>query len=257
MLESDDSLLFASCSICTNAEAQVATNVAIDDAKLLDPGGPGIVFLTSGTSGPPKAAVLPRRSLAVKHLAPAGSASLNHRAGHWIGGADTMIEPILTGHTLHCIGFKATVDEVLQAFVDNRITHALFAPRILASLKEAIIGPSGTLSDDVKAKYSDLFRGLPTILNGGNLLDPAVASFWVDLTGRPLENFYASTECGIRVCSSISGPEVCVSFVFETRSRVNIRLQGCIGVPVEGVEMKLSREPVGEIRLKSATMFTQ
>ncbi|KAM3448676.1 hypothetical protein MY3296_007568 [Beauveria thailandica] len=238
VLQSDDSPLFASCSICTNAEAQVAANVAIDDAQSLDPSGPGIVFLTSGTSGPPKAAVLPRRSLAVKRLAPAGSASLNHRPGHWIGGADTMIEPILTGHTLHCIGFKATVNEVLQAFVNNRITHAMFAPRSLASLKDAIIGPSGTLSDDVRAKYSDLFRGLPTILSGGNFIDPAVGSFWVDLTGRPLENFYASTECGIRVCSSISGPE------------------RCIGVPVEGVEMKLSREPVGEIRLKSATMFT-
>ncbi|PMB68917.1 Acyl-CoA synthetase family member 3, mitochondrial [Beauveria bassiana] len=229
VLESDDSPQFASCSICTDAEAQVATNVAIDDAQYLDPSGPGIVFLTSGTSGPPKAAVLPRRSLAVKYLVPAGSASLNHRAGHWIGGADTMIEPILTGHTLHCIGFKATVDEVLQAYVNNRITHAMFAPRVLASLKDTIVGPSGILSDDVKAKYSDLFRGLPTILCGGNFIDPAVASFWVELTGRPLQNFYASTECGIR---------------------------GCIGTPVEGVEMKLSREPVGEIRLRSATMFT-
>ncbi|KAM0743986.1 hypothetical protein ACQRIT_001300 [Beauveria bassiana] len=238
VLESNDSPQFASCSICTDAEAQVATNVAIDDAQSLDPSGPGIVFLTSGTSGPPKAAVLPRRSLAVKYLVPAGSTSLNHRAGHWIGGADTMIEPVLTGHTLHCIGFKATVDEVLQAYVNNRITHAMFAPRVLASLKDAIVGPSGILSDDVKAKYSDLFRGLPTILCGGNFIDPAVASFWVELTGRPLQNFYASTECGIRVCSSISGPE------------------GCIGVPVEGVEMKLSREPVGEIRLRSATMFT-
>jgi hypothetical protein len=33
--------------------------------------------------------------------------------------------------------------------------------------------------------------------------------------------------------------------------------QGCIGVPGEAVKIKLTSEPVGEMRLRSRTMFTQ
>jgi malonyl-CoA/methylmalonyl-CoA synthetase len=186
--------------------------MTINESQVLSPGGPGVVFLTSGTSGPPKVAVLPRQCLVAEQLAPPGGAGINCRQGHWIGGADGMLEPILTGQSLHCIGQQATAAEVLQAFVDHRITHALFGPLLLTRMRDLIVGPTGVLSDQARRKYCTLFRGLLSIRGGGANIEPAVRQFWVNLTGLPYENFYASTELGMRACSSLSGEDVCIYF---------------------------------------------
>lgn len=250
---------FAGCLVSKDAEPQLATGISINSQQPLAPRGPGLVLLTSGTSGPPKCAVLPRQSLAAQYLAPPGGAGINCRPGHWIGAADGMLEPILTGQSLYCIGQRATVEEILQAFVNHRITHALFGPILLSRLRGLIVGPAGVLSDAARNKYGSMFRGLAAIRSGGSPIEPAVRQFWIDLTGLPVENFYASTESGIRACSSLAGEDVRDQHFFVARS-VDIYLtclQGCIGLPVDGVEVKLSAEPVGEIRLRSASMFTQ
>lgn len=254
-----DPISFTSCSISTSAPPFDTEKIEIDTTKTLSPDGPGVVFLTSGTSGPPKAAVLPRQSLALQNTASSGGAGINFRPGHWIGGADTMILPILAGQSLHCIGQNAGVDEILQAFLDHRITHTLLGAPLLPRLKDAITGPSGVLSDEARLKYGNIFRGMSTIRCGGGNVDPEVRDFWTDLTGLAFENFYASTEVGARVCSSISGSYVrsCLFCMFRERNAANMAAQGCIGVPIEGVRMKLSEEPVGEILVKTATCFTQ
>ncbi|OAQ98308.1 hypothetical protein LLEC1_03590 [Akanthomyces lecanii] len=154
---------------------------------------------------------------------------------------------------------RATVEEILQAFVSHRITHALFGPILLSRLRDLIVGPAGVLSDAARDKYGSMFRGLACIRSGGSPIEPAVRQFWLDLTGLPVENFYASTEAGIRACSSLAGEDVrdqhyLVALLVDFSLTC---LQGCIGLPVEGVEVKLSADPVGEMRLRSASMFTQ
>ncbi len=221
ILEVQESTPFISCPVSTDAEPQAAADVSIDDSKSLAPNGPGIVFLTSGTSGPPKAAVLPRQTLAAQYLSPPGGAGINCRPGHWIGAADGMLEPILTGNSLYCVGQRATVEEVLQAFVDYRITHALFGPILLMRMRDLIVGSTGVLSDDARMKYGAMFRGLSSIRAGGSAIEPATRQFWFDLTGLPFENFYASTEVGIRACSSLAGDDVCgKSFCVDSQERI-------------------------------------
>lgn len=199
---------FTNCSISTDAEPCAAAGVSIDTSKPLAPGGPGIALLTSGTTGPPKIVALPRQCLVANGLAPPGGAGINCRPGHWIGAADGMLEPILTGQSLYCIGQRATAEEILQSFLDYRITHALFGPRLLTRMRSLILGPTGVLSSAARQKYSSVFRGLSRIRAGGNTIELPVRQFWSDLTGLPFENFYASTEVGIRACSSLDGEEV-------------------------------------------------
>ncbi|KAL7932159.1 adenylate-forming enzyme AfeA [Trichoderma chlorosporum] len=230
--------LLAPCPISSNTEPQTSMDLKIDDSTPLDPSGPGIVLFTSGTTGPPKAAVLPRRSLTLEYPVTPGSAGANWRAGHWIGGADSLIRPILAGQTLYCVGWNAAVKDILQAFTDHQITFALFNPTLLRQMRDLIAGETGILTEEVKNNYCTLFRGLSTIMCGGNGIEESVRQFWFDLTGLPFENFYASTEMGTIAIESISEPV------------------GCIGTPVPGVEVKLSSGVVGEIRIKSPTMLT-
>jgi malonyl-CoA/methylmalonyl-CoA synthetase len=187
-------------------------DVKIDDSMPLDINGPGIVLFTSGTTGPPKAAVLPRRSLTSEYLAKPGSAGINWRAGHWISGADTLIVPILAGQSLYCIGWNAAAEDILQAFTNHHITYALFNPTLLRKMKDLITGETGTLTEDANKSYCTLFRGLSTIMCGGNGIEESIQQFWVDLTGIPVENFYASTEIGTRAIGCISEPVVRLHF---------------------------------------------
>lgn len=257
MRASGNSTLLATCPISSDTEPQVNMDVKIDDSITLDANGPGIVLFTSGTTGPPKAAVLPRRSLTLYNPVKPGSSGINWRAGHWIGGADSLIAPILAGQSLYCIGWNAAAEDILQAFINYHITFALFNPTLLRQMRDLIVGETGTLTEEVKKSYSTLFRGLSTIMCGGNGIEESVREFWFNLTGIPFENFYATTETGTIATRGISEPLVHIYFDLIPIISLTARVQGCIGTPVPEVEFKLSAGTVGEIRIKSPTMLTQ
>ncbi|KAF2093314.1 adenylate-forming enzyme AfeA [Rhizodiscina lignyota] len=231
--------------ISSDAQHKDRIDVKIDHNLPLDDDSPGLAIFSSGTTGDAKAVCLPRTALVPLSLAEPDGISLNYRPYHWVGAADSLIEPVLSGKILYSLDLRAPVPDVMQAFVDHRVTRATFYPTYLKDMKDLITDPrTGTLSEGARKKYCTMFRGLRSIMVGSRQIEASVRQFWVDLTGKPFECIYAVAETGMIVSSEISGPT------------------GCIGSPWPGAEMKLvpegieGLEDLGEIRVKSKTMMT-
>ena len=93
-------------SISSNARGAPSTQATIDNSLLVNPAGPGMIMFTSGTTGRPKGVILPRVLFNEVKDAGEDQVALNHRPCHWIGGARTSVDAILTGKTLVNIGEK-------------------------------------------------------------------------------------------------------------------------------------------------------
>lgn len=200
-----------SLPISCDAKRLRSTDVGIDDAIQMDPGGPGLVVFSSGTTGRPKGAVLPRRCFSGRQPVDPGTVSLNYRPGHWIGGARSLIGPLLAGKKLYTIRAKlgkARAEVVLEAFRDRRINHVSFTPDVLRQIKYLLLENRSELSEEEKGKYSSYFKGLRTIRCSSGMLESSTKDFWTDLTGLPFENMFAATELGGAATLGKSGQQV-------------------------------------------------
>lgn len=185
---------FFSLQASCNAEAlRSVASVRIDDALHVAADGPGAVLFTSGTTGRPKMVVLPRQCFAYPELAEPGSATINYRPIHWIGGARCLLEAIVTGVKLFTLEEKSASVSILETFRNHRITHMSFSPMTLRRLKLAVIS---SMEKDPQADYTSLFSGLSKIKCGGSMVESSTMEFWSKLTGRPVEIFYSATELG-------------------------------------------------------------
>ncbi|OBT53698.1 hypothetical protein VE04_06328 [Pseudogymnoascus sp. 24MN13] len=227
--------------ISCNAEPLRNVDIGIDDNLQLDPDGPGLLLFTSGTTGFPKGAVIPRRCFADPQDVEPGAAAISYNPAHWIGGARSLIGPVLTSKKLYIVAQKAgraRAEAVLEAFRNHRITHAIFTPALLRHMKDILIDQSGNLSDDKKNRCSSYFKGLSAIRCSAGVVEFSTKEFWTDLTGLPFENFYSVTELGGGVTRGISA------------------IKGSIGTPLPGITIKLSEGNHGEIYVKSPKMLT-
>ncbi len=138
-------------------------------------------------------AVLPRRCFAYTELAAAGSATVNYRPIHWVGGARCLIEAIVTGKELFALEEKNSSISLLETFKQHRITHASFSPMTLRRLKSILIEE---MEKDPEADCGSWFGGLSAISCGGSMVELSMVEFWSKLTGLPFEVFYSATELG-------------------------------------------------------------
>ncbi|KAK5806778.1 hypothetical protein VI817_001036 [Penicillium citrinum] len=193
--------------IQTGADSVLGTHVEIDNSVTLDPAGPGMVLFTSGTTGRPKGVVLPRICFAELQAVEQGNAVLNHRPGHWIGGARNLIEPVVTGGILVSIGEKvreSRAEAVLHALAKHKITDVFFTPALLRWMKHLLTDEDGGLSTRSLSKYSGAFNNLSSIKCTGGVCESSTIEFWKSLTGLPFETTYAGTEMGGIACRSRS-----------------------------------------------------
>ncbi|KJZ76351.1 hypothetical protein HIM_04080 [Hirsutella minnesotensis 3608] len=232
-----DSVDFFTLPISTNASPVSVHTVGIDESLSLDPQGPGVVMCTSGTTGIPKAAVLPRQCLVQTRPAALGKANLSYRPPHWRGGFASAILPVISGHKLFSLKQQAEAWELWEMLRSKRITLLIFNPVLLRRMREFYEAEIAAMDDETRSEYILGFRNLGSIRCSGAFLAPGLKRFWTDLTGLPFKNAYGQTECG----STVTEVDFTVGQV----------------VTDHDVEVKLSSGTHGEFLVKSDWMMTE
>lgn len=167
--------------------------VRIDETLHVAAEGPGAVLLTSGTTGRPKMVVLPRQCFAYPELAAPGSATINYRPTHWVGGTRCLLKAAVTGVKIHAMDEKSSSDAILETMEKHRITTMSFSPMTLRRLKTVLISK---MESSPQVEYASWFSGLTVIRCGGSMVDSSTMEFWSKLTGLPFQIFYSATELG-------------------------------------------------------------
>jgi malonyl-CoA/methylmalonyl-CoA synthetase len=185
--------------ISTSADPIEYTKISTDFERQMASNGPGLVVFTSGTTGPPKAAVLPRTCFTNKQPVELGNASFSCRPGHWLGSSFELIGSALIGQKLYILEEltgNARLEALLDLFRHYQITNGLFSPPLLRGLRDALLNGKKQLSREESSYWSGRFGKLSTFRCTGAVIESSVRQFWMDLTGRPFVNLYGSTELG-------------------------------------------------------------
>jgi len=190
-------------------------------AKKGDRPGAAIVRLTSGTTGRPRGIVVTADQL----LADAGH--IARTVG--IRPQDTVVTAIPLGHAY---GFT----HVLMMLLLQGTRAVLLEQPLPALLIEALSAPGPLVLPATPYVFSLLlqsagktaFKGLRLCVSAGALLPEELSRAFKERFGVPIRTFYGASECGG------------ISF---DRSREGIVPDGCVGAPLDGVEVTMRPEP--------------
>jgi malonyl-CoA/methylmalonyl-CoA synthetase len=212
-----------------------------------DPGGPGLILYTSGTTGPPKGAVISRRALAadLDGLAAvwrwtaadvvAHSLPLNHAHGLVLG----LLGPLRLGGATMLLGRfdPAGVGVALR----GPATMYFGVPTMYRRLRAAA---------EADPELAAALGSARLLVSGSAALPAAEHEALERLTGQRVVERYGMTETLITIAAHDDGP----------------RRPGQVGHPIPGVEIRLvdddgvplageDPEEIGEIEVRGATLF--
>lgn len=231
--------------------------ITLDDIKISsnpyhDPNGPGIVIFTSGTTGPPKGAVLKRaavidsslcfaQQIGIKetdvllHLLP-----VHHATGIWV----SFFPFIQTGA---CIEFKSGGFDsqwTWNRWKQGGLTHFTGVPTIYMRMMRYYLEHITKLPLQEKQGYEAAARAFKVCLCGTSALPKPINDFWTKMmNGRRIVQRYGSTELGV---------------VFNMSPDPSVQIpDGSVGELTAGVEMKLSEGDQGEVLVRSFSMFSK
>lgn len=217
--------------LACDSEPTQSLRVEIDESLQLAPDGPGLVLFTSGTTGLPKGAILPRITLTDVRLAEPGECSINYRPGHWIGGARTLISAMLSGSEIYALGESGSAVNVLEAFKRHPITHVVFNPTLLRTIKELLIDQTGSVPLEKLSETAGWFKSLKLMGSTTGVVEASTIKFWTNLTGVGLHIGYSATELGGPTITTKSPTDVSVRLM---QSQICVVMQDLVLIPCRG-----------------------
>ncbi|MFE2973856.1 acyl-CoA synthetase [Streptomyces sp. NPDC059258] len=243
--------------VTVNARAGATDEVgearpAVHDIGETDPEAPALIVYTSGTTGPPKGAVLPRRAVA---------ASLDALEDAWgWTGDDVLVHalplfhvhglilgvlgPLRRGGSVRHLG-KFSVEGVARELGSGG-TMLFGVPTMYHRLAEALDEPAGTPERDALA---GALSGVRLLVSGSAALPVHDHERIAAATGRRVIERYGMTETLMNTGIRADG----------------VPRPGTVGPPLAGVELRLAEddgavldEPgaIGEIQVRGPNLFT-
>ncbi|EXJ63847.1 hypothetical protein A1O7_00182 [Cladophialophora yegresii CBS 114405] len=230
--------------------------VALDKIKISsnrynDPNAPGVVIFTSGTTGPPKGAVLKRAAMIE------GAFSFAQQIG--LQETDTLLHQLPVHHATGiwvsffpfiqagaCIEFKSgsfDPEWTWNRWRQGGLTHYTGVPTIYMRMMRYYLERATKLPPAEARSYSDAAAAFKVCLCGTSALPKPINDFWTRLLGRRIVQRYGSTELG-------------VVFGMSPHSSEDIP-DGSVGELSYGVDVRLSDGDEGEVLAKSCNMFSK
>ncbi|KAJ9607076.1 hypothetical protein H2200_008148 [Cladophialophora chaetospira] len=231
--------------------AVLVGDTKISSNKYLDPNAPGVVIFTSGTTGPPKGAVLKRAAMidgsttfaqqiglqegdSLLHLLP-----VHHATGIWV----SFFPFIQTGA---CIEFKSgsfDPEWTWNRWRKGGLTHFTGVPTIYMRMMRYYLERASKIPSAEAQSYRDAAASFKACLCGTSALPKPINDFWTDMLGKRIVQRYGSTELGVIFNMSADPTEDIPD--------------GSVGELTYGVDVRLSEGDEGEVLAKSVNMFSK
>ncbi|OBT71013.1 hypothetical protein VF21_10004 [Pseudogymnoascus sp. 05NY08] len=233
------------------SEPCLPSEILLSSSESLDPNGAGTIIFTSGTTGPPKAAVQRRNYATDVAETLADDLGVNDRDTilhvfpvHHTTGVGTNILPFLIKGA--CVEFRSGGFDpawVWRRWRDGGLTFFSGVPtmyqRLMRHYKENI----AELPPAERKTYELGARQIRSFLCGTSALPQPLQEFWTTIRGgQPINTRYGSTETQLVFTTGIDARGIPV---------------GSVGPARPGIEVKLVNGDEGEILVKSPWMFAK
>lgn len=225
--------------------------IVVSSGSYTDDNSAGCLIFTSGTSGSPKPAVLPRgyiheaaRGVADHFDLRPGDVILHVLPVHHVTGLVINILPFIMAGA--CIEFRSGSFDpqwIWDRWRKGGLTFFSGVPTIFLRMMryhQQVISKLPTAERTAYEEAADQFRA---IICGTSALPRPVQDFWTRIRkGKPILTRYGSTEAGAVLMVPLEGESV---------------PDGSVGRVVPGVDLKLSEGEEGEILIKSPHLFSR
>ncbi|KAK4942760.1 hypothetical protein LTR10_017520 [Elasticomyces elasticus] len=226
--------------------------IKISSNRFQDPNAPGVVIFTSGTTGPPKGAVLSRAAMinggmsfaqnvglqetdVLLHLLP-----VHHATGIWV----SFFPYIQSGA---CIEFRSgsfDPEWTWNRWRRGGLTHFTGVPTIYMRMMRYYLEHATKLPAAETESFKAAAAAFKVCICGTSALPKPISDFWTTLmNGRRIVQRYGSTELGVIFNMSVDPTEDIPD--------------GSVGELTYGVDVKLSEGDEGEVLAKSCHMFSK
>ncbi|ORY05576.1 fatty-acyl-CoA synthase [Clohesyomyces aquaticus] len=241
---------------CTLTPTLGATDIIISSDRAFEENAPGVVIFTSGTTGPPKGAVMRRAfvfdsamSVADHYRLTEDDVMLHVLPVHHATGVGINFFPFLIVGSR--IEFRSGgFDEVWmwerwkEGVVSprRRLTFFSGVPTIYMRMRRHYQRTLSKLPSEELARYIAGARQFRACLCGTSALPQPLNEFWSMLMQKRIVQRYGATEFGA---------------VFKVHLDDKKTPDGSVGELVSGIDLKLSEGDEGEILVKSPHMFSK
>ena len=177
------------------------TSYTLDPSLTVSEECPSIVFFTSGTTGPPKGVLHPRRTitkyaLTSKTEPPAeDEICLIPRGAFWSLYFTKLFQMLLSGVRVEIQNFGRNYDLIWEKFRERTGTKIVLSPTFWYGMMRYFEDHISKLPEAVIREYVEGFRYLRDVGMTGAMPSNRLREFWLELGGgRPLKVQYGITE---------------------------------------------------------------